>query len=42
MEATKAIMLLPERENAEVVEYSTICTKSLCSSVDEEQVDNAK
>jgi hypothetical protein len=39
MEATKSIMLLPEQIKTEAAEYSRMGTKSLCISVDEEQVD---
>jgi hypothetical protein len=33
MEATKSMMLLPEKIKIEVAEYSRMGTKSLCSSV---------
>jgi hypothetical protein len=39
MEATKSMMLLPEQIKTEEAEYSRMCTKSLCCSVDEERVD---
>jgi hypothetical protein len=40
MEATKSMMLLPEQIKTEIAEYSRMGTKSLCSSVDEERLDN--
>jgi hypothetical protein len=42
MEATKSMVLFPKEECAEAAKYSTMCTKSLGSSVEEEQVDARK
>jgi hypothetical protein len=39
MEATKSMMLLPEQIKTEESKYSRMGTKSLCSDVDEKQVD---
>jgi hypothetical protein len=39
MEATKSMVLLPKQIKTKAPEYSRMGTKSLCSSVDEEQVD---
>jgi 2-iminoacetate synthase ThiH len=38
MEPTKSMMLLPEQIKTEAAKYSRMGTKSLCSSVGEEQV----